>query len=90
MLLSLAAGSGHHGSAIDIHNNASGVIFYAGNGMVYLHNNVTVTDLVANKIHLENGAKIIYDTLLQNTNFGGGGGGGGGGSADVKYWREVE
>lgn len=89
MLLSTASGGGHHGSAIDLHNNASGAIFYAGNGMIYLHNNVTVTNLVANKIHLENGAKIIYDTLLQNVNFPPSGGGGGG-SSDVKYWREAE
>lgn len=88
MLLSMASGGGHHDSAIDLHNNATGAIFYAGNGLIYLHNNVTVTNLVANKIHLENGAIVIYDTLLQNMNFEGGGGGGG--SYDVKYWREVE
>jgi hypothetical protein len=88
MLLSTAAGGGHHGSAIDLHNNATGAIFYAGNGLIYLHNNVTVTNLVANKIHLENGAKIIYEIALQNINFGGGGGSGG--SYDVKYWKEVE
>ncbi len=89
MLLSMVSGGGHHDSAIDLHNNASGAIFYAGNGMVWLHNNVTVTNLAANKIHLENGAKIIYDTLLQNINFGGGGGGGGG-TSDIKYWKEAE
>ncbi len=81
---SAGSGCGHHNGAIDLHNNATGAIFYAGNGLVYLHNNVTATDLVANKIHLENGAKIIYETGLQNVNFGGGG------SYDVKYWREVE
>ncbi len=86
----MVSGGGHHDSAVDLHNNASGAIFYAGNGMIWLHNNVTVTNLVANKIHLENGAKIIYDTGLQNVNFPPSGGGGGGGSADIKYWREVE
>ena len=88
MLLSTSAGGGHHGSAIDLHNNATGAIFYAGNGLVYLHNNVTVTNLVANQISLQNGAKIIYDTALENVDFGTSGGGGG--SFNVKYWREVE
>lgn len=88
MLLSTSSGGGHHGSVIDLHNNATGAIFYAGNGLIYLHNNVVVTNLVANQINLQNGAKIIYDTLLSNVNFGGGGGGGG--NYDVKYWREVE
>ncbi len=87
MLLSTASGGGDHGSAIDLHNNATGAIFYAGNGLIYLHNNVTVTNLVANQINLQNGAQVIYDTLLQNVSFDGGGGGG---EKDIKYWKEVE
>lgn len=88
LLLSTASGGGEDGSAIKVKNNASGVIFYAGNGLIYLNNNVTVTDVVGKQLNLQNGAKIIYDTLLSNVNFGGGGGGGG--SFDVKYWKEVE
>lgn len=89
LLLSTATGGGEDGSAIKIKNNASGVIFYAGNGLIYLNNNVTVTDVVGKELNLQNGAKVIYDTALSNVNFGGGGGGGAGGY-DVQYWKEVE
>lgn len=86
MLLTNAAGGGHHGSAIDLHNNASGAIFYAPNGMVFLHNNVTVSELIAYKVHLENSATLIYEIGLQDVHFLSGPTGG----YDVKYWKEVQ
>ena len=86
MLLTNAVGGGHHGSAIDLHNNASGAIFYAPNGMVYLHNNVTVSELTAYKVHLENNATLIYEIGLQNVKFSSGPTGG----YDVRSWKEVQ
>ena len=86
MFLSTASGGGHHDSAIDLHNNAAGVIFYAGNGMIWLHNNVSVVELVGKKIHLENNAQLVYEQGLQNAKFSAGPSGG----TDVKYWKEVE
>ncbi|KKU34960.1 MAG: hypothetical protein UX48_C0021G0011 [Candidatus Azambacteria bacterium GW2011_GWB1_46_27] len=87
MLMSLASGGGHHGGAIDLHNNASGVIFYAANGLVYLHNNVNATQLTAKAITLDNNATISYDPGLANALFSGGGSSG---SFKVKSWKEIE
>ncbi|QQG45578.1 MAG: hypothetical protein HYW89_01475 [Candidatus Sungiibacteriota bacterium] len=86
MLLTTASGGGHHDSVIDLHNNATGAIFYASSGMIYLHNNVTATSLVGYKVHLENGATVEYNGNLVNTKFSSGSVGG----ADLKYWKEVE
>ena len=86
MLLTTISGGGHHGSAIDLHNNASGAIFYASNGMIWLHNNVNVIELTGYKIHLENNASIFYEIGLQNVGFSSGPAGG----FDVRYWKEVE
>ena len=87
MLMTLASGGGHHGGAIDLHNNASGVIFYAANGLVYLHNNVNATQLTAKAITLDNNATISYDPGLANALFSGGGSSG---SFKVKSWKEIE
>lgn len=85
-LLTTVSGGGHHNSAIDLHNNASGAIFYAGNGMIYLHNNVSALQLTAYKIHLENNATLIYEAGLADINFSSGPSGG----YDVQQWKEVD
>ncbi len=86
MLLSTATGDGHYESAIDLHNNATGAIFYAQNGLVWLHNNVEVTEVVGRGLHLDNNATLIYEIGLQDVKFSSGPSGG----YDVKYWKEVE
>lgn len=86
MLLTTASGGGHHGSAIDLHNNASGAIFYAGNGLIYLHNNVSVSQLTGRTVHLENNAALTYDLGLASALFSSGPSGG----SDVQYWKRVE
>lgn len=86
MLLSTATGGGHHGSAIDLHNNADGAIFYASRGLVYLHNNVRVTELVGEALHLDNNAELIYEIGLSNIQFSSGPTGG----YDIQEWKEVE
>lgn len=75
MVLSTAAGGGDHDSAIDLHNNAEGAIFYAKNGLINLHNNVAVEQLTGKKIHLSNGATLTYNSGLANVNFSSGPGG---------------
>ncbi len=62
----------HHNASIDLHNNASGAIFYAGDSMIFLHNGVNATELVANKLHLDNNAIITYEQGLLNTQFSSG------------------
>lgn len=69
MLLSTASGGGHHDSAIDIHNTASGVIFYAQRGLVNLHNNVSVKQVTAYKLSLSENASVSYETGLADTRF---------------------
>ncbi len=86
MLLSTATGGGHHGSAMDLHNNATGAIFYAGHGMIFLHNNVEVTELVGNTVSIDNSAGLVYERGLENVMFSAGPGGG----YDIIYWKRVE
>ncbi len=56
----------HHGSAIDLHNNVQGVIFYADRGIVNLHNGVVANQVSAYKLNMGNDAVIIYDHSLKN------------------------
>ena len=86
MLLTLAAGGGHHDSAIDLHNNADGAMFYAQNGLVYLHNTVKVKELVGYKVHMENTSILNYESGLADVKFSSGPTGG----FDLKQWKEVE
>ncbi|MBI2450378.1 MAG: hypothetical protein HYV47_02465 [Candidatus Nealsonbacteria bacterium] len=76
----------HHDSAIDLHNNASGAIFYANNGLIYLHNGVEVSELTAKKIQLNQGAIVRYEQGLVNAEFSAGPGG----AWDVTGWKEIE
>lgn len=66
----------HHNAGMDLHNNARGAIFYAEESMIYLHNGVTVTELVGNKIHLSQNAILIYEQGLVNASFSSGPAGG--------------
>lgn len=75
----------HHNAAIDLHNNATGAIFYASDSMTNLHNGVTVTELTSYKAQLGNGAMIRYEQGLINSNFTAGPSGG----FDILTWLEV-
>lgn len=76
----------HHDAAMDLHNGAVGAIFYANDGMIYLHNGVEVTELTARRIYLSQGAIIRYEQGLANASFSSGPGG----SWQVTSWEEVE
>jgi len=65
-------GCGHHNAAIDLHNNAEGTIFYARDGLIFVHNGVEVSELTARKIELEENAELIYDSGLADALFSGG------------------
>lgn len=69
MLLSTTTGGGHHNSAMDLHNNVTGVILFAPNGAVHMHNNVKITQVTAKKVELDNGCVLTYDIGLANINF---------------------
>ncbi len=80
MLLTTSActdGSGlsactHHSGAVDLHNNVGGVIFYASQGKINLHNNVAIKELTAYRVTLSENATIDYESGLQNTTFSSG------------------
>lgn len=78
-------GCTHHNAALDLHNNASGAVFYVPSSMAHLHNGVNITELAANKIHLSNNALVTYEEGLANAVFSSGPSGG----YEIEYWREV-
>ena len=80
-----ASGCTHHNGAIDLHNNATGAIFYAPDSMINLHNGVNVTELTANKLRLDNNAIVTYEQGLANANFSSGPSGG----WNITDWKEI-
>jgi cytoskeletal protein CcmA (bactofilin family) len=62
--------------AIDIANNASGAIYYAGTGLVNLSNNAHGKEITAYKVHLNNGAIVTYESGLGSSQFSSGPAGG--------------
>lgn len=83
---SFSLGCTHHNGAVDVHNNATGVIFYAQNGKINLHNGVSVTEVTAYKLSLDNNASVTYDQGLANSNFKSGPSGG----YSIENWQEIE
>ena len=83
---SSSSGCTDHNSAIDLHNNAVGAVFYAGNGLIYLHNGVEVSELTGKKLHLENNAIIRYAQGLASASFSSGPGA----SWQIETWQEIE
>ncbi len=80
------SGCTHHNAAIDVHNNAQGVIFYADKGMINLHNGVTVTQATAYKLRIDNTAVVSYEQGLQNAMFSSGPSAG----WEILNWQEVK
>ena len=70
---------------MDIHNNASGAIFYVGKSMANLHNGVNVSEITAYKLQLDNNAVVTYEQGLQNSSFSSGPGA----SFDIIDWKEI-
>jgi hypothetical protein len=63
------------GNAIDLSNNATGVILYAPNGTIQVSNNGGANQITAKRLHLNNNASIEYVTGLQSQSFSNGPGG---------------
>lgn len=77
---------GDHNGAVDLHNGATGVIFYASNGMINLHNGVGITEAAAYKLRLDNLASVTYNQGLVNAAFSTGPGAG----WQIDSWNETE
>lgn len=73
-------------AAMDLHNNATGVIFYANNGLIYVHNNVEASGITAKKIYLDESSTIRYEQGLINASFSSGPGG----AWKISSWKEIE
>lgn len=86
MMLSTNSSTDLNDPAIDLYNNAEGAIFYASNGVIYLHNNMNIREATAYKLAMDNGAIISYDVGLENINFSSGPGG----SWQIENWEEIE
>lgn len=78
--------SAHHNAAIDLHNNATGAIFYSANGLLNMHNGVNAKEIVAKKLRIDNNAVVAYETGLVDLTFSTGPSG----SWDIASWREAE
>ncbi|MDO8600360.1 MAG: choice-of-anchor R domain-containing protein [bacterium] len=76
----------HHNATLDLHNNATGAVFYAPNGLVNLHNGIKVTEVTARGLSLSPNAEVIYEQGIANLKFSAGPGGG----YSIKRWKEVE
>jgi hypothetical protein len=63
------------GNAINLSNNATGVILYAPNGTIQVSNNGGANQITAKRLHLNNNASIEYVTGLQSQSFSNGPGG---------------
>lgn len=59
-------------TAIDSDNGSSSCLLYAGNGIIYLHNNASLKEVSAWKITLDNGSTVTYDTGLASLSFSSG------------------
>lgn len=59
-------------TAIDADNGSNTSILYAPNGIIYLHNNASLTEVNAWKLTLDNGASVNYNTGLSDAFFSSG------------------
>jgi len=73
-------------NAIEVGNNVGAILVSAQNGTVHLSNNVSLNEVVAKKIILDNNAAVNYLSGLANQNFTSGPSGG----WNIKSWRETE
>lgn len=73
------------GQAINLNNNSDTALFFAPNGTIEVSNNAILKELVANRLHLNNGAQIIYESGLASIIFSSGPSG----SWEVTSWQEV-
>lgn len=82
-----SAESGGSTSAIEVKNSAQGDLFvYAGHGEIELENNISLKEVTAFRIKLENNAEVIYESGFSSLLFTSGPGGG----FEIDSWKEVE
>jgi hypothetical protein len=80
------AETGGSTNAIEMGQGASALVAYAAHGQITLEQSVSVKEVTAYKIILQNSANVTYDTGLPSTLFESGPGGG----YDLQSWKEVQ
>lgn len=81
------AEGGGAGIAINLAQSANGkVLVYAPHGRVTLGNSISLKEVTAHQIDINNGAQVIYESGLMSLLFTGGPGGG----FVISHWREIE
>lgn len=73
-------------NALEIANNVGAVVLNAQNGTAHINNNVTLNEIVANRIVMDNNAVVNYLSGLANMSFTSGPSGG----WNIKNWKEVK
>jgi len=86
LLLTTSNCDGSSCVAIDVNNNSSGVIFYASNGEIKLHNGANVTQATAYKLDVDNNAVVNYEMGLASASFSSGPSAG----WAISNWKEVK
>jgi hypothetical protein len=74
-------------TAIDLAQSANGkVLVYAPHGRVAMGNSISLKEVTAHQIDINNGAQVIYESGLMSLLFTGGAGGG----FSIADWREIQ
>jgi hypothetical protein len=73
-------------NALEISNNVGAVTLNAQNGTAHIDNNVTLNEIVADRIIMDNNAFVDYLSGLANTSFSSGPSGG----WNIRSWKEVK
>ena len=82
-----SAESGGSGEAIEMENTVSGdLLVYAPHGDVKLKNSISLKEVTAYKVTLENSAEVVYESGLSNVLFTTGPSGG----YKIVDWKEIE
>lgn len=82
-----SAENGGGEKAIEVENTANGdLLIYAGHGEVVLKNNISLREVTAYRIRLQNNAEVIYETGLASLLFQSGPSGG----FTIDSWDEIE
>jgi hypothetical protein len=68
-LMMLSRKSGTASTAINVVNNATGAIFYAGDGLIDVAQNAGAKEITAYKVKLEENAVVTYETGLASAMF---------------------
>ena len=81
-----SAETGGSTNAISMGQGASALVSYASHGQITLQQSVSVKEVTAYKIILQNSANVTYDTGLPSVLFESGPAGG----YDITSWKEIQ